>query len=192
MAAQTASTVRAAALRSRCLSLAKTCSIGFRSGEYFGRQEQLGAGRADELAYDLAPVAAEIVHDDDVAGPQRGQQNLLDIGGEAFAVDRAFEQPGRGDPVVAQRGQEGHGPPAAVRDLGDQAAAARRPAAQRRHVGPGPGLVDEDQAGRINAVLVLDPLRPPARDVRTVLFASHQRFFLKLSFSSWTKVQTER
>lgn len=28
MAAQTASTVRAAALRSRCLSLAKTCSIG--------------------------------------------------------------------------------------------------------------------------------------------------------------------
>ena len=41
MAAQTASTVRAAALRSRCLSLAKTCSIGFRSGEYFGRKNSL-------------------------------------------------------------------------------------------------------------------------------------------------------
>lgn len=37
--------------------------------------------------------------------PQGGQQNLLDIGGEAFAVDRAFEQQGGGDPVVPQRGQ---------------------------------------------------------------------------------------
>ncbi len=41
MAAQTVATVRAAALRSRCLSLAKTCSIGFRSGEYFGRNRSL-------------------------------------------------------------------------------------------------------------------------------------------------------
>jgi len=38
---QTASTVRAAALRSRCLSLAKTCSMGLRSGEYFGRKINL-------------------------------------------------------------------------------------------------------------------------------------------------------
>ena len=37
MARQTASTVRAAALRRKCLSLAKTCSMGLRSGEYFGR-----------------------------------------------------------------------------------------------------------------------------------------------------------
>ena len=40
-AGQTASTVCAAALRSRCLSLTKTCSIGFRSGEYFGPQPQV-------------------------------------------------------------------------------------------------------------------------------------------------------
>ena len=45
MAAQTASGVRAASLRSRCLSLAKTCSIGFRSGEYFGRKKVLPAKR---------------------------------------------------------------------------------------------------------------------------------------------------
>lgn len=41
MAAQTESTVRAIALRSRCLSLAKTSSIGFRSGEYFRRKNSL-------------------------------------------------------------------------------------------------------------------------------------------------------
>lgn len=38
MVATTVSRVRAAALRKRCLSLAKTCSIGFRSGEYLGRK----------------------------------------------------------------------------------------------------------------------------------------------------------
>ena len=38
MAAPRASTVRAAALRRRILSLAKACSIGFRSGEYLGRK----------------------------------------------------------------------------------------------------------------------------------------------------------
>ncbi len=31
----------AAALRNKRLSLAKTCSIGFRSGEYFGRKKSL-------------------------------------------------------------------------------------------------------------------------------------------------------
>ncbi len=41
MAEQTVSTVRAAALRSKRLSLAKTCSMGFRSGEYFGRKSSL-------------------------------------------------------------------------------------------------------------------------------------------------------
>ena len=36
-----ASNVRAAAFRSRCLSLAKTCSMGLRSGEYLGRKNSL-------------------------------------------------------------------------------------------------------------------------------------------------------
>jgi hypothetical protein len=35
MAKRMASVVRAEALRSRCSSLAKTCSIGFRAGELF-------------------------------------------------------------------------------------------------------------------------------------------------------------
>jgi len=65
----------------------------------------------------------------------------------------------------------------AVRDLGDQAATARGPASQRRHVGLGPGLVDEHQAGRIDTALILDPLRSPTRDVRTIAFASHHAFF---------------
>ena len=70
MASQTVSTVRAAALRSRCLSLAKTCSIGLRSGEYFGRKNSLAPAERMSAAHGFALVAAEIVHDDDVAGLQ--------------------------------------------------------------------------------------------------------------------------
>ena len=126
MRRQVASTVRSAALRSRVLSLAKTCSIGLRSGRVGRQEEQLGAGSADGAADGLALVAAEIVHDDDVAGPERRDEHLLDIGEEALAVDRAVDDAGRVDAVAAQRGQEGQRAPAAVRHLGDQPLAARR------------------------------------------------------------------
>src|SRR6516165_12736569 len=57
----------------------------------FGQKQELGAGRADERPYGLALVAAEIVHDDDVAGAKRGYQDPLDIGSKALAVDRPVE-----------------------------------------------------------------------------------------------------
>ena len=41
IATQMVSTERAAALRNKCLSLAKTCSIELRSDEYFGRKKSL-------------------------------------------------------------------------------------------------------------------------------------------------------
>ena len=45
------------------------------------------------MANGLSLVAAEIVHDDDVARPQAGDEDLLDIKTEALAVDRAVDQP---------------------------------------------------------------------------------------------------
>ena len=169
-----ASPVRAAAFRSKCLSLAKACSMGFRS---FRQEEQLGARRADQPAYGFASVTAEIVHDDDIAGTKRRQEYLLDIEPKALAVDRAFEQPWRLDAIVTQRRQESQGLPAAVRHLGYEPLAAWRPTAQWGHVGSGPGLVDEDKPLRIDAFLTLDPLRSTPRDVRTIPFASHHAFF---------------
>ena len=51
-------------------------------------------------------------------GPKVGDQNFLDVGSEPFGVDRAVEQPWRLDAVVAKRGEEGHGFPAALMHLG--------------------------------------------------------------------------
>ena len=85
-------------MRKKCLILAKTCSIGFRSGE---QEEKLGPGRANELAHRFGFVTTEIVHDHDVAGAKRGDEDLLDIGPEALAVDRTVEEPWSVDPVMA-------------------------------------------------------------------------------------------
>ena len=97
---------------------------------------------------------------------------------EALAVDGAFEKPWGFDPVVAQGRQESDGLPAAMWNLGAiEPLATRRPPSQGSHIGPGPGLVDEDKPLRINAFLMLYPLRSPARDVGTFPFASRHAFF---------------
>src|SRR6202051_2606195 len=57
----------------------------------FRQEEELGAGRANELAYGFGFMTAEIVHDDDVAGAKRGDEDLFDIGPEALPVDGTIE-----------------------------------------------------------------------------------------------------
>ncbi len=51
------------------------------------------------------------------------------------------------------------------------------PPAQRRHVGLGPGLVDEHQAAHIDALLILAPLLSPTGDVSAILLLGEQTFF---------------
>src|SRR5215472_18465255 len=49
----------------------------------------------------LAPTGASThVHDHQIAGLKRGDQRFLDIGSEAFAVDRTIDEPRRLDAVV--------------------------------------------------------------------------------------------
>src|SRR5229473_6865472 len=150
---------------------------GVEVGGVFRQEEKLSSCRADELAHGFAFVAAEIVHDHDITRAKRWEEDLLHVETKAVAIDRTFEKPWRIDPVVAQCRQKGHGLPAAVWNLGGEPAATWRPSAQRSHVGPGPGLVDEDQPLRFDATLIFCPLCPPPRDVGTIAFASHHAFF---------------
>jgi len=46
-----------------------------------------------------------------------------------------------------------------------------------RHIGLGPGPIDENDAGRIKLALVLLPSCPPPGDVRSMLLAGVQAFF---------------
>ena len=46
-----------------------------------------------------------------------------------------------------------------------------------RHIGLGPGLINEDEAARIKLALIPLPLRSPLGDVGTILLAGVQAFF---------------
>ena len=132
---------------------------------------------ADGVAGRLTLVTAEIVEDDDLAACQGGRQHLLDIEREELAIDGAVNDPGRADPVVTQRCDEGHGLPMAERCRCLEALPARSPAAQRRHVGFDPRLVDEHQARSLDPALMRLPAGPFTDDVGTVLFGGMDRFF---------------
>jgi hypothetical protein len=128
-------------------------------------------------------VRAEIVEDDDVARLERGHEDLLNVLEEALAIDGSIDEPRCGELIVAQSGQEGHGLPVAVGRLARQSLSARRPPAKRRHVGLGPGFVDEDQPRGVDAPLIGHPLQAAARYIRPVALAGDQRLFLYVSFS---------
>ena len=59
-------------------------------------------------------MTAEIVDDDNVAGLERWHHHLLDIGQEAFAIDRSVDHARSVDAVMARRDKEGQRPPAAM------------------------------------------------------------------------------
>ena len=180
MASETASRVRGAVFRTCPLSLAKTCSIGLRIGRVFGQEQKPGACGLDRLAHRLSFVRSQIVENDDVVGLESWDQELLDIGAKALAVDRTVEQARRLDAVVAQGGEKGRGVPMPMRDLVDEPLAARRPAVKPRHVGLGPGLVEKEQALRINALLIGAPSPPMTAYVRAIALVRDERLFLSV------------
>src|SRR6202046_4524304 len=135
LASATASYVRASAFRSKVLNLAKTCSIGLRSGEYLGRNTRRAPTSRIARRMAFALWEPRVVEDDDGARLEGRNEELFNIGAEAFAVDGPVEQAGRVDAVVAQGGKESRGLPAAMRNLVDEPLAFRRPAAQAGHVG---------------------------------------------------------
>ena len=144
-----------------------------------GRKEQeVGHGPPDRLPDGTALVGGEVVHHHDVARCQCRCEEAFDIDAEGITIDRPVEDKRGVDTIDAQGGNERHGLPVAVRCMPDQALAPWRPAAQRRHVGLCPGLVNEDQAARVNSFLVALPALAAAGDVRLAVARRPARFFL--------------
>ena len=172
-----ASTVRSAASRRSVFELGEELLDRVEVWTVCREEEELGTCGADCAADRLPFVAAEVVDDDDIARLKGGDEHLLDIGQKGLAIDWAVDDAGRVDAIVAQRGQKGQRPPAALGNLGDQPFAAQRPSMAAGHIGLGPGLVDEDETRGIKLVLIPFPLCPPPCDVGTILFAGAQAFF---------------
>jgi len=171
--------VRSAAFRSMALpgeGLLDRIEVGA-----VGRKEhQCRVGHLDQLAHRRALVAREVVHDDDVAGPELGQEHPLDIGLEGVAVDRPGEHEGRDHAAQGEGRDDGSGLPVAVRDADAQALAARSAAVGAGHVGLRPGLVDEDQPLRVEVGLALEPGLAPLQDIGAILLAGVRGLFLRV------------
>jgi hypothetical protein len=75
------------------LELGENLFDGVQVGRIFRQEDQLCAGCTDEPADGFTLVATEIIHDHDVTGTQRRDENLFDIGLKPFAVDRAVDKP---------------------------------------------------------------------------------------------------
>src|SRR5580700_6616091 len=177
MVRQVSSMVRASALRSKVFHLGEGLLDWVEVWRVGGQEEELGFGRADGGANGAALMATEVVHDDNIAGREDRDENLLDISAEAHAIDRSVDDAGRGEAVATQRRQEREGSPSPEGRFGDEAFASGASAMGARHVGLGPGLVDEDKPPRIDRRLTrLPPLTPPG-DVRSVLFGGAKTFF---------------
>src|SRR4029078_3784593 len=112
-----------------------------------------------------------------VRGTTARHEHVHNTAEKAVAVDRAIEQPWRLDPVVPQSGDEGHRVPVTIRGFAWQAFAKPRPSPQRRYVCLGPRLVDENQPGRVNPLLIYAPEPAPPRDIGSILFAGDDGFF---------------
>ena len=125
-------------------------------------------------------VGGQIVHDHDVTQPQLGNQRPSDIGEKGLAVHWAIQNHGRGDAVVAKPDGEGGGFPMAMGHGGAASLAPGRTTIKARHLGVRGGLVDEDDARRIEIELSFKPRL--ARRVHRVaaLFGGVRRLFLRV------------
>lgn len=162
--------------------------MGFRSGEYFGRNTRLAPQAS--MASRILGLRCEVVDHHDVAWLELRAERLLDIGQEPLAVDRPLQHHGRRKTIAAERRDEGGGLPARERDLVHEPTASRGAAPKPDHIVLGPGLVDEHQALHIERRLLFTPERPGFGDVRPVLLRGVQGFFLKLSRSRSQNRQT--
>jgi hypothetical protein len=147
----------------------------------FGQVEQLGTRAAYRTPDRRVAVTAEVVHHDDVAWPQGGDQDLLNPGEEAVGIDRSIEQARRPQTVTAQSRDEGERLTSSVRHLGEQTLALGATAVRTGHVGLDPCLIDEIQSCRRDLALMGLPLPAPPRDIGAILLTGTQALFLKLS-----------
>ena len=122
-------------------------------------------------------VAAQIIHNDDIARRERWQQTLFDRGQEAGTIDRAIEDTRRGQAVGAERRHEGQRLPVPMGPGRAQPLALGAAAMTASHIRLGPGLIQEYEPAWIKLALRALPPAAALRDVRPILLGGRQAFF---------------
>jgi hypothetical protein len=127
------------------LDLSERWLDGIEIGRVFGQELEAGVTVGNCSGDGCALVTAEVIDHHDITRPESWGEALFGIGREDLGIHGTVDDHGREDLVPADGGDQGRGLPAAIRDLGDKPLAARAATMSPRHIGLGPGLVDEDQ-----------------------------------------------
>ena len=135
-------------------------------------------------------VGPEVVGDDDVAGVQGRHQDLVDVGAEALAIDRAVEDPRCGQPRDPPRGEKRAGLPAPAGGVVVDARAARCAAIPPKQIVGAAGFVQKHEGGDVPGRRRRVPRDPRGRDVRPIVFGWPDRFFLTVRPRARTARQT--
>ncbi len=143
-----------------------------------GRQvPELRARRLDPLADALDLMRGQIIHHDDVAGLERGDEDLIEVREKRLPVHRPIEQSRRGQPGHAERGHERARLPVVVRRVIVDAGAPPTPAVAPYQVRGDPTFIEKDEPRWINRRRDASPVRSGRGDVGAILLGRADRFF---------------
>jgi hypothetical protein len=113
-------------------------------------------------------VHRQVVEHDHVAGAERRDEHVLDVGEKRGVIEWPVEYRRRGEPLDAQRRDHGVRLPVPIR---------RVIAVAPQQIGGDAGLVEEDVAARVMQRQRVLPLPPRGRDISAALFVGEYRFF---------------
>lgn len=151
---------------------------GIEIGTVRRKVDQLGAAGFDGFSNAGNFVRREIVHDDDVAWPQRRCQHLFDPGTEAFSVHRSVEKHRRDEAVERESTYKGDRFPVPVGDCRFAALASRRPTSPTRHFCRKTAFVDEDQTLWVQFALTVEPGLASRLHIGALLLTGMRSLFL--------------
>ena len=121
-------------------------------------------------------MGGQVVHHDDHAALQRGDEHLFDLGEESGTVHRSVEHHRRGQTTERESDDERHCFPMPMRDRCSASLPAWRTPPQPIHLCRHCGFVDEHQLLGIEVRLCVEPGLPASGDVRALLLAGVRGF----------------
>lgn len=146
-------------------------------GTVFRKEPQAGAGRFNRAPDGRALVTRQVVHDDDIAGRERRDQDLLDVGKEAGAINWPVEHARGGEARDAERREKGSRVPAPVRGVIGNARAVQPAPIPSDQIRSDATFIEKYQARGIERRGRRVPGRPGERDVSARVFGGAYRFF---------------
>jgi hypothetical protein len=150
---------------------------GIEVGAVRWQKPKVRADRFDRRAHRGLLVDRQIVEDDDIAWPQGGYQDLLDIGAKTRFVDRAVKHGRRGHRIHAQGGNDGAGVPVTAGRVITDAGPTRTPTIAAQQIRGDATLIEEHVLPHIAEWLPGAPSATLRGDVGAPLFIRVNGFF---------------